>query len=131
VRNHLFSLNGKDNKPFRLTYSSGVSAKRWPVKAAGYRSPWTSAFSLASLISCSSCLLSWIDRDPKFSLTRPIFVDPGIGIMSSPCAMSQAIVNCGGVQFFVFATATNLSTSSRFLGKFSFEKRGENLLKSP
>ena len=86
----------------------------------------TSANSHACLISFSSLVFSWIFAANRLSSSRWIFVIPGIRKISSPCAINQANVSRLGVTFFFIAMALRVSTSSKFLGKFSLESRGIN-----
>ncbi|RII04742.1 aldo/keto reductase [Alternaria sp. MG1] len=81
-------------------------------------------------IFCSSSLLTSTFKLPTFSSRRAALVVPGIGKMSSPCAINHAKVNWLGVTPLAFATSVICSTSLRFLGKFSALKRGANRRKS-
>lgn len=54
------------------------------------------------------------------SLTLSFFV-PGIGMILSPWASSQAIATCPGVALCFLPMAATASTSERILGKFSVE----------
>lgn len=62
-------------------FNGGVSAKSAAAIASGYRSPCTSAFSHACLISFSSSLVSLILSAFRFSCSLSIFVVPGIGMI--------------------------------------------------
>lgn len=111
--------------------NSGVSLKHPLMTAAGYLSPWTSASSTTLLTSAFSSSVSFTSNAPQFSSRYLIFLVPGIGMISSPCASSHAKVSCPGVTFFFFAISASFSTTFRFLGKFSSEKRGTTRRKSP
>lgn len=110
--------------------SSGLSANRRPIRWSGYLGPCTSAFSTAFLISAFSDDVSLTSRAAKFSSKYFIFFVPGMGMISGPCANSHARASCPDVQLFFFASSLISSTSFKFLGKFSAEKRGEYFLKS-
>lgn len=111
--------------------NSGVSPKHDLMIVAGYLSPWTSASSTTLLTSPFSSSVSFTSNAPQFSSRYLIFLVPGIGMISSPCASSHANVSCPGVTFFFFAISASFSTNFRFLGKFSSENRGAMRRKSP
>ena len=76
----------------------------------GYLSPLVVKLSTAALIPASSSAVNTTSRDAQFSSRRGIVFVPGIGMMSSPCAATQASASCAGVIFFLAAMAVNLST---------------------
>ena len=106
-----------------------------------YRPPRISAESTIFLTSSSSSLLSLMFAAAEFSSKRKTLFVPGIGIIyvrmvlshctSSPWARSHASESCPRVQPVSCAIFFSARTSSRFLSKFSSEKRGEILRKSP
>lgn len=109
----------------------GVSPNNALVKRAGYLSPWTWASSTTLLTSVFSSFVSFTSKAAQFSSRYLIFLVPGMGMISSPCANNHASVSCPGVTFFLFAISASFSTNCIFLGKFSSENRGSMERKSP
>lgn len=76
----------------------------------GYRSPLVWKESTASRMSVSSSFVKTISRDAQFSSRRAMLLVPGMGMISSPCAATQAKASCAGVTPFLSAIVVSLLT---------------------
>lgn len=114
----------------QFSYRGGVSANSVAEIASGYREPTISTVEQASRNWRSSSSDRVIRRLPRFSLSLSTRVVPGIGKISTPCAINHASVNCDGVTPLLSARHRITRTNSRFFAKFSLLNRGANLRKS-